>query len=97
MPTKFDDTKWYSYTSSTQTMRTWPRRLKSYEEIPHEFRPAFPKYKGHFPYTLFIPEDRFSLFRKRNKKVICVYEDHFVFLESVHNGNHLTEKYPPRF
>ena len=85
MSVNFDDTKWYSYTSSTQTMRTWTRRLESFEEIPPEFQPAFPAYRDHFPYTLFIPEDRRTLFLKRNKKIICVYEDHFVLLEILRN------------
>jgi hypothetical protein len=85
MSAKFEDTKWYSYTSSTETMRTWARRLRSYEEIPQEFQPAFPEYQDDFPYTLLIPEDRLSLFRKRNKKIMCVYEDRFVLLEALRN------------
>jgi hypothetical protein len=85
MSKNFEDTKWYSYTSSTETTRTWARRLRSYEEIPHEFQPAFPKDEDHFPYTLLIPEDRLSLFRKRNKKTLCVYEDRFLLLEALRN------------
>lgn len=81
MPQNFEDTRWYSYTSSTETMRTWVRRLKSYEEISSEFQSAFPEYKADFPYTLFVPEDRFSLFHKRNRQMLCLYEDHFVHLE----------------
>lgn len=85
MSRNFNDTKWYSYTSSTETKRTWAKCIKSYEEIPKEFLPAFPEYKDQFPYTVFIPEDRFSLFHKRNKKIICVYEDHFLLLENLRN------------
>jgi hypothetical protein len=85
MSRNFNDTKWYSYTSSTETKRTWAKCIKSYEEIPKEFLPAFPEYKDQFPNTVFIPEDRFSLFHKRNKKIICVYEDHFVLLENLRN------------
>lgn len=66
-------------------MRTWVRRLRSYEEIPQDFQPAFPEYEDRFPYTLLIPEDRFPLFRKRNKKILCVYEDRFVLLEALRN------------
>jgi len=66
-------------------MRTWARRLRSYEEIPKEFQPAFPKHEDQFPYTLLIPEDRFSLFRKRSKKILRVYEDRFVLLEALRN------------
>lgn len=86
MTTNFEDTKWYSYMSSSQTMRIWVRRLRSFEETPQEFQPAFPEYEDHFPYTLLIPEDRFSLFRKRNKMILCMYEDRFVLLEALRNG-----------
>jgi len=81
MSTKFEDTKWYSYTSSTETMRTWVRKINSYEELPQEFQPAFPKNTDPFPYTLFIPEDRYSLFLQRSKKVLCIYDGQIVLLE----------------
>jgi len=85
MSPNFDDTKWYSYTSSTQSTRTWARLLRSYDEIPQEFQSAFPENQDPFPYTLLIPEDRLSLFRKRNKKIICLYNDQFVLLELQQN------------
>lgn len=85
MSTNPDDTKWYSYTSSTQTMRTWARRIRSYEEVPAEFQPAFPEYGEHFPYTLLIPQDRLSLFHRRNEQMICLYQDRLVHLELVHH------------
>jgi hypothetical protein len=85
MSANFEDTKWYSYTSSTQTRKTWARHLRAYEEIPQEFQPAFPEYTDHFPYTLLLPEGRLSLFRKRNKKILCMHDDRFVLLEALHN------------
>jgi hypothetical protein len=85
MSTDFDDTKWYSYTSSTQTMRTWARRLSALDEIPQVFQSAFPPFGECFPYTLLIPEDRVSIFEKRNKQLICVFGDRFVHLEALRN------------
>ena len=82
MPKSLADTKWYSYTSSTETMKTWAEQIKSYEEIPEEFQVAFPQYKGSFPYTLYIPEDRYTLFLQRNKKIMCLYDGQIVLLEA---------------
>lgn len=79
-------TDWYSYTSSTQTMRTWVRRLKSYDDVPQAFRSAFPEQGASFPYTLFLPEDRLSLFNKRNAKLLCLYDERFLLLEAKRDG-----------
>ncbi len=56
------ETKWYSYTSSTQTMRTWSEIISSFQTLA-EFQPAFPASETTFPYTvcargspLFVPE-----------------------------------------
>jgi hypothetical protein len=83
MSTDFAATKWYSYTSSTETMRTWVRQIDSYEEIPQEFQAVFPQYEGPFPYTLYIPEDKYTLFLQRNKKLLCMVDEHLVVLEIV--------------
>jgi hypothetical protein len=64
-------------------MKTWVRRLNSYEEVPEEFRAEFSKQDASFPYTLFIPEDRLSMFHKRNAKILCLYDDRFLMLEKV--------------
>ena len=85
MSKSFEETKWYSYTSSTQTRRTWARRIESFEKIPDEFQPAFPEYKNQFPYTLYLPENKFSQSFKRNKTIICLLGDHFVLMEHVRN------------
>lgn len=76
------ETAWYSYTSSTQTMKTWTRELQSYDEVPQEFRDAFPEYHGAFPYTLLIPEDKRSFLHKRNGKVLCLHDECLTLLES---------------
>ncbi len=85
MSQPFEETKWYSYTSSTQTRRTWAKRVESFEEIPNEFQSAFREYADQFPYTIYLPEDRFSISFKRNKTIICLLDDHFVLMELVHN------------
>ncbi|MBP6469257.1 MAG: hypothetical protein KBE23_11590 [Chloroflexi bacterium] len=83
MSKNFEDTKWHSYTSSTQTMRTWAIRLKTYEDVPEEFQPAFPDAANPFPYTVVIPEDKLSRANKRNKQMISAYDDHFLLLEQI--------------
>lgn len=83
MAKNFEDTKWHSYTSSTQTMRTWAIRLKTFEDVPEEFKSAFPDAAKPFPYTVLIPEDKLSRANKRNKQMICAYDDHFVLLEQI--------------
>jgi AcrR family transcriptional regulator len=85
MSAKFADTKWYSYTSSTETMRTWVSKLKSYEEIPEEFQTVFPECKDSFPYTLYIPEDKYTLFLRRNKKILSMVDGQIVLLEAGRN------------
>lgn len=85
MSTKFVGSKWFSSMPLTETMRTWVRPLNSYADIPPEFRTAFPKYKGPFPYTLFIPEDKYTLFLHRNKKIMAVYDGQIVLLEAGRN------------
>ena len=85
MTAKVENTAWYSYTSSTQTMKTWARVLHAYEDIPEVFRTAFPAYEGTFPYTVLIPEDRYSLFHKRNERILCMFDDRIVMLEASRN------------
>ncbi|MFC1975272.1 TetR/AcrR family transcriptional regulator [Chloroflexota bacterium] len=81
MSKNFADTKQYPFKS----MRTWARQIDSYEEIPPVFRSAFPKYTGSFPYTLFIPEGKYTLFLQGNKKIMCIYDGQIVLLEFEHN------------
>lgn len=57
MSATFDDTKWHSYTSSTQTMRTWAEEITRYEDVPAAFRSAFTEPAEPFPYTIYLPEE----------------------------------------
>lgn len=84
MSTHYDDTRWQSYMSATATI-TWARRLMSYDQVPEAFQPVFPEYEEHFPYTLLVPAFRPTLFLRGNRKIICLYENHFVLLETVRN------------
>lgn len=77
------ETKWYSYTSSTQTMRTWSEIISSFQDVPAEFQPAFPVSETTFPYTVYVPADRLSLFQKRNAMLLCLCADRLVVLEAL--------------
>ncbi len=85
MSPKINDMKWHSYTSSTETMRTWAKLIDHYEDIPIEFQPIFPKPTEALPYTLLLPEDKHSEFQQEGSKLICLYEDYFT-LYTVHQN-----------
>lgn len=76
------ETAWYSHTSSVQTMRTWSRVLRSYEDIPDVFQTAFPQRESVFPYTVLVPEDKLSFLQKRNERLLCLHEDRVVVMEA---------------
>ncbi len=81
-----EDTKWYAYTSSTQTMKAWAKQITGWEEVTPPFQTAFPEYSGPFPYTIYLPEDNTVKAHRQNKKMICLFEDQFVLLESLPTG-----------
>lgn len=85
MTANTENTKWYSYTSSTQTMRTWAREIKAQEDVPEQFQAIFPQFSESFPYTIFIPEDKVSKFQQRNPQLIIVFDDHFMHVEQLDN------------
>ena len=85
MSENIENTKWYSYTSSTQTMRTWAKEIKVQEDIPDQFQATFPQFDGVFPYTVFIPEEKVSKFQQRNSTLLVVFNDHIVLLEQLDN------------
>jgi hypothetical protein len=87
MSAHFDDMKWYSYTSSTQTTRTWVRRVISSDDLPPEFKPVFPVQEKEFPYTLIVPEDKFSLFHKRNSQIVWIDDDQIGSIELMRKGS----------
>lgn len=88
MSTNFEKTKWFSYTSSTETTRTWAREITTHEDIPELFQTAFPKIEGDFPFTIFIPEEKASKFHERNSKIIAMFDNHFVLWEQI--GSEIT-------
>lgn len=75
------DSTWYSYTSSTQTMRSWTRVISSFEEVPKAFHADFPR-EAAFPYTIVLPEDKLSFLQKRREQLLCLGDDQIVVLES---------------
>lgn len=85
MSTDDDDVKWFTHTSSTQTMRTWTRQITSAVEIPPEYQSVLPADYTPFPYTLLTPEDRKSPFIKRNEQLICLLENRILILERTRN------------
>ena len=85
MSKSIEETQWYSYTSSTQTMRTWARHIEAFEDVPESFQDIFPQQQEPFPYTVYLPEDKSSKFFKRDEKIISVFENHFVLLESIND------------
>ena len=86
MTATVQDTQWYAQTSSTQTMRSWAKVISSYHEVPAVFQAALPASDAPFPYTVFVPEDKLGFLLKRNAKLICLYDDRVVMLESGPNG-----------
>jgi hypothetical protein len=83
MALNMNETRWYAYTSSTETMKTWAQLLSSYAEVPEQFRAAFPEPVTSFPYTVLIPGDPFSYVQRRHEKLVCLYGDHLDILETV--------------
>lgn len=85
MSTNFEKTKWFSYTSTTETTRTWARQITAFEDIPEPFQAVFPKIEEPFPYTIFIPAEKASKLQERNSKIIAMFADHFVLWEEIGN------------
>ncbi|GAK60232.1 hypothetical protein U27_00123 [Candidatus Vecturithrix granuli] len=83
MASTASETKWYSSTSSTQTMRTWSEVISSFQDVPAEFQPAFPGSETTFPYTVYVPADRLSFLQKRNAMLLCLCADRLVVLEAL--------------
>jgi len=88
MSAKIEDTKWYSYTSSTQTMRTWARRIDTLADVPAEFQAAFPRSVDPFPYTVYLPENKTPQASQQEPQIICLFPDHFILLEQRHGEVH---------
>ncbi len=83
MTKNYNETHWFSQTSSTQTMRTWARRIHNHEEIPDNFYAAFPEVEEAFPYTIYIPADKRSRYHQRDAKIIILLKESFILLEDL--------------
>ncbi len=59
------------------------RVISSLQDVPAEFQPAFPVSETTFPYTVYVPADRLSLFQKRNAMLLCLCADRLVVLEAL--------------
>ena len=47
-----------------------------------QFRQDFPTDTGKFPYTVFAPEDKLSLWSKRNEQLLILLDEELVMLEA---------------
>ena len=102
----FSFTRWFSYTSSTETMRTWPKIITSADEIPENFGTGILPDMEEFPYMVFIPADIF-LFANRavrtkpllvfmSNEKITVMEDNKGYIETIshyYNDIHYIKTY----
>jgi|GEM_PF-5502257 len=80
----FSRTRWFSYTSSTETTRSWPKLMKSYEDLPRPFKESGYFNTEKIPYTILIPQS-FVVFPnkiiKTNPKLILLYDNNVTVLE----------------
>ncbi|QZY53700.1 hypothetical protein [Crassaminicella profunda] len=68
---------------SWETMKTWPKKIQSYEEVPEMFKEHFQLFEGdeQFPDSIFIPPNKWSTKNKVTKLIsvfddrVCIYEE----------------------
>jgi hypothetical protein len=80
---------WFSYTSSSVTMRLWPRVIESADDLPTAFVGAVAPDRAQFPYTVFIPENVvFSQGRavRTRQKLLTLLPDRLVVLENIRSA-----------
>ena len=70
--------------SSVQTMKEWPRLIRSEEEMPAVYQDVFPGYSGSFPYTVFLPS-RGAFWNRANPKLMCMFDDRIYVIEAQAN------------
>ena len=83
------DNRWFSYTSTTETQRSWPRIISSLGDVPSYFKDYFYIEANTFPYTVFIPEDIVIIHaraRQMNPKLISLYNEKIIILEKTKKG-----------
>jgi hypothetical protein len=82
MTDNFENTKWYSYTSSTQTMKTWARYIDSHS-VPEKFARAFSRLDAPLRLAIYIPGYKLLWRQGQLETLICLYPDRFAVLQSV--------------
>lgn len=76
--------KWYSYTSTRETTRSWPKIITNFDEVPDFFKDHIHIESNKFPYSILIPENIESDFfmpKKTNPKLLSLYNDRIEILE----------------
>jgi MerR family copper efflux transcriptional regulator len=58
---------------------SWPSQIFSFEQVPLAFKPFFPYHKENFPYTIYIPDENYSFYKKKGYLLIIQENSLFVF------------------
>jgi hypothetical protein len=85
----FSKNKWFSYTSTTETMRTWAKIISNIDEVPSYFKDYFYIEDNIFPYTIFIPEDTVIIHaraKRTNPMLASLYKEKIIILEKTKKG-----------
>jgi hypothetical protein len=80
---------WFGYTSSRETMRTWPRPITSTREIPQAFQSSGIFDSEVFPYAVYIPENIVLINAqviKTRQKIVSLLPDRIVFIAVTRGG-----------
>lgn len=80
--------KWFSYTSTSETTRSWPKIITSFDEVPSFFKDHIYIESKKFPYSILIPENiEYVLFmaKKTEPKLLSLYNDRIIILEKKNN------------
>lgn len=57
----------------------WPRKIGSFQQIPVEFRDAFPAYSS-FPYVIFLPGESDGYVESRARQMVVMTDDELVVM-----------------
>lgn len=77
---------WFTYTSSTMTMKSWSEKITNFQEVPANFKNDFIYDQKKFPFTVYVPSQYISKnFRteKVNSKLISIFDDHILIYENI--------------
>jgi len=67
---------------------SWARKIKSYQEIPDEFREIFVSFSSdqqQFPYTIYAPSHKWGLRKRTNSKLISMTDHKIFYAEKTNN------------